>query len=520
MNIRVRRFSFVMIVVYAVVVFNMSLGIAASPPPQPGKDCLKAGIIKTYKGKKYTCIKSGKKLIWNKGVIVANKQSTPTPTPSPTSTPTPTPAPTPTPTPATAPLVLSWDFKSEISLIPGTLVDGSPTEIQDKNLNSSFVVRVTREGLPASNVEITWVSTDETSKILPFEANTDSSGLARIWYFAGSGMNQSLEVYASKESSNKLKIALTRAPILNKTVGRYVSTYFSAPGYTDPKTNYDAFEITAIPKTSPINTYYQLITTWQKANPGETAFYGGVQQANCDVAASLYPSQVCEKSRGDLVGRLALFSAWDSPTKSGPKAPRVASLGPNARCVPFSHEGSGQSCSQPLDWKVNEKVTWRVDVLGEIIPGFVRVRSSVAIGNSSIFTEVATLDLPDEPNLTTISPFVEEWGGNESSNCLDVQLRELEILSINFLLKGVGHKPIYGVALGGLYSDRSTRCQNYSITTSGTGINIKSGGKNHWVDLKPVISWNSRSLPLKLGYVDENQTLWPWQVVDVTPLRK
>ena len=46
------------------------------------------------KNKTYTCIKSGKKLVWNKGVRVIVK---PTPTPSATPTPTPIPAPTPDP---------------------------------------------------------------------------------------------------------------------------------------------------------------------------------------------------------------------------------------------------------------------------------------------------------------------------------------------------------------------------------------------------------------------------------------
>jgi polyhydroxybutyrate depolymerase len=51
--------------------------------PKAGAICSKAGITKNYNGKKYTCIKSGKKLVWNKGVAIK------TPTPAPTSNPTP-----------------------------------------------------------------------------------------------------------------------------------------------------------------------------------------------------------------------------------------------------------------------------------------------------------------------------------------------------------------------------------------------------------------------------------------------
>lgn len=35
-----------------------------------GAKCSKAGATSTYAGKKYTCIKSGKSLVWNKGVTV------------------------------------------------------------------------------------------------------------------------------------------------------------------------------------------------------------------------------------------------------------------------------------------------------------------------------------------------------------------------------------------------------------------------------------------------------------------
>ena len=44
----------------------------------------------THQSKVYTCIKSGKKLVWNKGVVIV--KPTPTPTPTPTPKPTPTPA--------------------------------------------------------------------------------------------------------------------------------------------------------------------------------------------------------------------------------------------------------------------------------------------------------------------------------------------------------------------------------------------------------------------------------------------
>ena len=71
-----------------------------------GDSCKKAGTTATANGKKFTCIKSGKKFVWNKGVTVVKPKPvatpTPTPIPSPIASPTPvaTATPTPTPTPA------------------------------------------------------------------------------------------------------------------------------------------------------------------------------------------------------------------------------------------------------------------------------------------------------------------------------------------------------------------------------------------------------------------------------------
>ena len=100
-----------------------SLPAFSSTPPKSGSACSKQGVTKNYQGKKYTCIKSGKKLVWNKGVVIktaapmpiASPASTPTPTlslapiPTPTPTPTPSPVPTSTPTPTPKPIVLTWD---------------------------------------------------------------------------------------------------------------------------------------------------------------------------------------------------------------------------------------------------------------------------------------------------------------------------------------------------------------------------------------------------------------------------
>ncbi|CAN2207098.1 M6dom_TIGR03296, M6 family metalloprotease domain [Candidatus Nanopelagicaceae bacterium] len=61
---------------------------ASFAAPKAGASCPKAGKSENLGNKRFTCIKSGKKLIWNKGVSVAKPlvaPSTPSPTPTPES---------------------------------------------------------------------------------------------------------------------------------------------------------------------------------------------------------------------------------------------------------------------------------------------------------------------------------------------------------------------------------------------------------------------------------------------------
>jgi len=86
---------------------------SAATNPKAGATCTKVGKTAIYKGKKFTCVKSGKKLIWNKGVVVLVVKPSPTPTPikTPITTPSPTPSipplatPTPSPSASSTPLI-------------------------------------------------------------------------------------------------------------------------------------------------------------------------------------------------------------------------------------------------------------------------------------------------------------------------------------------------------------------------------------------------------------------------------
>ncbi len=77
--------------------------------PKAGAKCTKAGASATAAGKKFTCVKSGTKLLWNKGVAIKSPSPVakpiPTPMPTPVSSPSPVPDSSPTPSPTPTPTV-------------------------------------------------------------------------------------------------------------------------------------------------------------------------------------------------------------------------------------------------------------------------------------------------------------------------------------------------------------------------------------------------------------------------------
>jgi len=80
-----RKRSFVTTLLLLCVVLTNTTTIATANSPKPGAKCSKAGATQTSNGKKFTCVKSGTKLIWNKGVATSKSQpaaSKPTPKPT------------------------------------------------------------------------------------------------------------------------------------------------------------------------------------------------------------------------------------------------------------------------------------------------------------------------------------------------------------------------------------------------------------------------------------------------------
>ncbi|NDA40821.1 MAG: hypothetical protein EBX88_05240 [Actinobacteria bacterium] len=108
----VKRIAFGIVVLLQISILTP----LSANPVKPGTPCSKIGATKTYNGKKFTCIKKGKKKYWSKGVPV--NQSTPTITPAPTPIQSPSPASTPTPTPTPTPEKFSISDQIEICKIP------------------------------------------------------------------------------------------------------------------------------------------------------------------------------------------------------------------------------------------------------------------------------------------------------------------------------------------------------------------------------------------------------------------
>jgi len=107
-----RRLLVGLVAVLSLSLITAQLSVAAVTP---GAKCSKAGATSTYNGKKYTCVKSGKKLVWNKGVAVAKPAPVASPIPTPVATPAPTPTPTVTATPAPTPteVITAENFRFE-----------------------------------------------------------------------------------------------------------------------------------------------------------------------------------------------------------------------------------------------------------------------------------------------------------------------------------------------------------------------------------------------------------------------
>ncbi len=79
-----------MLVFLGVVALMITNSAHAATQAKPGTKCVKLNSTQTVGTKKFTCVKSGTKLVWNKGIVVASRP-TPVPTTSVSNEPSATP---------------------------------------------------------------------------------------------------------------------------------------------------------------------------------------------------------------------------------------------------------------------------------------------------------------------------------------------------------------------------------------------------------------------------------------------
>ena len=126
-----------------------------------GASCVKLGQNQIVNGYKYTCIKSGKKLVWNKGTAIPKASTLPTPTPSsterlnptptPTATPTISPNSTPSPSPSPTNNPLTTDFQHFCDSDP--LAPQEWVKVQQWSLEYAYCARPYRYVAAASPID-------------------------------------------------------------------------------------------------------------------------------------------------------------------------------------------------------------------------------------------------------------------------------------------------------------------------------------------------------------------------------
>ena len=173
MTAALRRFCAVTLTLALFTTFTQSSNAQAVVA---GAKCPKKGLTALYKDRKFTCISSKGKLIWNSGI-----QNKVAPKPTPTLTPSPTPTLTPSPTPTTVSDQLNIKNKMIYGLSNDFLTRRSetgqffssdsrkPSNFSSTRFKAYEALNPTLNDLSHSNIDITYVVRDSFPKeLVPF----------------------------------------------------------------------------------------------------------------------------------------------------------------------------------------------------------------------------------------------------------------------------------------------------------------------------------------------------------------
>ena len=293
------------------------LGPSAIAAVKAGGSCKKLGQTSIDSGKKYTCIKSGKRLVWSKGVIVvktvptptptSTSEPTPTPTPTSTSEPTPTPTPTPVVTPSPSPTPAStsnkapvvWRFDGKEWISQGSVPQcPSPLIPTGELLDFSKVLSIVqpgqiRGGSYKPHAGLRWSEFGGVVKGISIKAPFDGEVAAAAQYISEGNYQFTINIIHPcgimlrlghlLEPSDSIKKILSTIPpaIENDSRESFLSGTFIK------KDQLIASEVGMVPPASPdsLGTFMDLgIVDLRKKNPALDSSF----KSNADVKYSLY----------------------------------------------------------------------------------------------------------------------------------------------------------------------------------------------------------------------------------------
>ena len=150
----------------------------AAPNPKARASCSKAGLSKTFKGKKFTCVKSGKKLVWNKGEKTGFGSFEPG---SSYSAPTPSASPTPNVTPTQTAVPSATETASPTATVQPTLSISERWLKIDSAALKVFNEWATKEIPKSHSVRIEFVLSDKANQQAVEEIKRRYDLAARFW---------------------------------------------------------------------------------------------------------------------------------------------------------------------------------------------------------------------------------------------------------------------------------------------------------------------------------------------------
>ncbi len=289
---------------------------------KPGTKCSKAGATSTSNGKKYTCIKSGKKLVWNKGVTVAKPAPVATPSVSPTPTPTPivTATPIATPTPSATPILIGGQhplnliavMKNGNALISWNAPDKSAFEIEDYELIYSIDEYFTQRSIFVATTNYTMSKSEvENSfgydKVYRFKVRGYSKDRSKVTSFSQAYnlmINRSSSDIDSTKPLDPLCAADPLVPLEWKNFEKFALATFNC---ARPYRFLEVSLPSSIP-TSQLTSKNDLLPIAQcklpaQSNNNNVGFVQNGWQFNGDLKIQIIPIQFTD------------YSSLDSPTK-------------------------------------------------------------------------------------------------------------------------------------------------------------------------------------------------------------